>query len=304
MKSIVFLLIFAISGSNSLNWVGKFQAIDQCNQAECCCLTGDVELKELSLGVLSLRSDLVGFGCPTTGKLDVSMNHPSGFNGSYSVESDTIVIKLSQDSQTINTYNPRLPACINQAERLEDSTSMAPSTSTVHTQETTTLTTPMVANTTGSAAPMTTGNTGLPTTATITSTGLVTTETIQNSTMSAANQLATSLIYPNLFMAFLFIFHWFLTNNSIASISFLFDQVDVIFNLLEKRNFVTVQSSITMIFYNKYVSIEISLWHVESSSDKFLISNRSTTLRNDFLRLNSTVISCWLVASYFYSEFP
>lgn len=95
------------------NWIGKFVVSPLCNQELCCCLMGEVQLKEFAYIFMTISGKLTG-QCKGLSTFILPVMKPS----TYSTKLPIIgVVNLSKDSTTLTAESPLGPQCNGRAMR-------------------------------------------------------------------------------------------------------------------------------------------------------------------------------------------
>ncbi|CAM4835757.1 unnamed protein product [Rotaria magnacalcarata] len=98
------------------NWVGIFNMARICDTRTCCCPSEQATLSRTTNNHLRVKCQFVG-QCPSSSYLDDSIPMPDSFETQIVFLGNPILIKLSQDSNTIELKNPFYPQCSETARR-------------------------------------------------------------------------------------------------------------------------------------------------------------------------------------------
>jgi hypothetical protein len=98
------------------NWVGVFNIAHRCDTRTCCCPSKQATLSRTTNNYLQVKCQFVG-QCPSSSYLDDSIPMPNSFETQIVFLGNPILIKLSQDSSTIELKNPLFPKCSETARR-------------------------------------------------------------------------------------------------------------------------------------------------------------------------------------------
>ncbi len=98
------------------NWVGIFNMVNRCDTRTCCCASGQATASRTTNNYLRFQCQFVG-ECPSPSYVDDLIPMPNGFQTQILFLGNPIQITLSQDSSTVEFYNPSFPDCSETARR-------------------------------------------------------------------------------------------------------------------------------------------------------------------------------------------
>jgi hypothetical protein len=108
----MFLLFGVCHALENPNWFGKFNMDDSCEQADCCCLAGEVTISQGENNFLRVVSGVAGAPCQKqlngSNTIDVSLPNPTGKQGFQ-----LIIPFLGTTNRFTLTYNSRYIANVN-----------------------------------------------------------------------------------------------------------------------------------------------------------------------------------------------
>ncbi|CAF1227830.1 unnamed protein product [Adineta steineri] len=115
--SLFFLITLSIATDLSYgmkpNWPGSYNVTPLCNQEMCCCLSGEVQVKEVAYFFMTISGKLAG-QCNGLSTFFLPAMKPS----SYSTKLPIVgVINLSEDSSTVTVESPIGSQCNGRAVR-------------------------------------------------------------------------------------------------------------------------------------------------------------------------------------------
>lgn len=97
------------------NWIGTFEVNPRCDQTVCCCLSGEVQVKEVAHFFMTISGNLQG-QCKGLPMFFLPALKPSTFSTKLPVIG---VVNLSEDSSTLTAESPLGPECNGMAVRSE-----------------------------------------------------------------------------------------------------------------------------------------------------------------------------------------
>jgi hypothetical protein len=90
--------------------------VNRCDTRICCCPSGQATASRTTNNYLRFQCQFVG-QCPSPSYLDDSIPMPTSFQTQILFLGNPIQITLSQDSSTVEFYNPIFPQCSETARR-------------------------------------------------------------------------------------------------------------------------------------------------------------------------------------------
>jgi hypothetical protein len=90
--------------------------VNRCDTRTCCCASGQATASRTTNNYLRFQCQFVG-QCPSPSYVDYSMPMPNSFQTQILFLGNPIQITLSQDSSTVEFYNPSFPDCSETARR-------------------------------------------------------------------------------------------------------------------------------------------------------------------------------------------
>ncbi|CAF3773467.1 unnamed protein product [Rotaria socialis] len=97
----------------SPNWFGKFNVSPLCDQQVCCCLTGEVQVKEFGYFFMKISGKLAG-QCKGLSTFWLPVMKPSTYTTKLPIIG---VLKLNEDSTTLTAESPLGSQCNGRAVR-------------------------------------------------------------------------------------------------------------------------------------------------------------------------------------------
>ncbi|CAF4324810.1 unnamed protein product [Rotaria socialis] len=101
------------SDGTSPNWLGKFNVSPLCDQQVCCCLTGEVQVKEFGYFFMALSGKLAG-QCSGLSTFWLPVMKPSTYTTKLPIIG---VLNLNEDSTTLTAESPLGSQCNGRAVR-------------------------------------------------------------------------------------------------------------------------------------------------------------------------------------------
>ena len=95
------------------NWLGTFNVTPLCNRDVCCCLSGEVNVKEIAYFFMTLSGKLVG-QCNGLSTFFMPAMKPSTFSTKLPIVG---VLNLSEDSSSVTVESPLGTQCNGRAVR-------------------------------------------------------------------------------------------------------------------------------------------------------------------------------------------
>ena len=116
LTRVVFVSWFILSVSGaSPNWIGTFEVDPLCNQTVCCCLSGEVQVKQVAHFFMTISGQLEG-QCKGIPMFFLPTLIPKTFSTKLPIIG---VVNLSEDSSTLMAESPLGAECNGMAVRSE-----------------------------------------------------------------------------------------------------------------------------------------------------------------------------------------
>ena len=99
------------------NWAGTFDIGNRCDTATCCCVRGPLIMTKVNTNQLHVQYPLAGM-CPAgASSVDTVLDMPTGYTTEITFLNNIVQVTLSQDTKSIQFYNPSFPSCSEVATR-------------------------------------------------------------------------------------------------------------------------------------------------------------------------------------------